>query len=508
MNFEKKLKTFDEATELVAALKKAEKRTVMSYGVFDILHPGIIRHLQMAKRQGDMLLVCVVANKQVRRGPERPIFDEALRLENAAAIEFVDYVCLVDEGDPYECVKKIKPDVFAKGESFEDRDKKTLKKLEREEKSVRDIGCHIYVTENVGSSTSIINQFLDLYSERTKKYLKIIREKYGAESIIEQLKGLKDMKVLVIGDGIIDEYHYCESMGRSSKVPLVVERFLSREVFAGGVFAAANHIAGLCGEVRMVSVLGDRNSEKNFILSRLAPNIKPEFFTRANSGTIVKKRFVEEYSGSKLFEICSLDKGYISQKEEAGILKYLNSEVHKYDLVLALDFGHGLFTEKIIACLGRKAKFLSVNAQTNSANSGFNMITKYGKVDFGCLTETEARLACHDEYGQIEGVIETLAHRIKARSLIMTRGNRGSIGYSRSEKGFDHTPALSSKVVDRVGAGDAFFSFAAPCAAKKMPLDLVSFVGNAAGAIAVQIVCNRESVKTKALYQFIHSLLS
>ena len=508
MKFLKKLKTTDEMAAIVRSLKKAGKKTVLSYGVFDIIHPGIIRHLRMAKGQGDVLIVCVIKNEDVRRGPERPVFDEALRLENAASIEFVDHVCLVSDKQPFECVRKIKPDIFVKGESLEKRDKATMKKLASEESALKAAGCSIFLTENVGSSTNIINQFLDLYSESTKKYLEKIKEKYGAGCIIEQLQGLKDMKVLVIGDGIIDEYHYCEAMGRSSKEPLVVERFLSKEAFAGGAFAAANHIAGLCGEVSLVSVLGDRDSRKEFIAKHLGANIRPEFFTRADSETIVKKRFIEKYSSKKLFEICYMDKGYISQKEEAGILKFLAANVHKYDMVLALDFGHGLFTDKIIDLLGKKAKFLAVNAQTNSANSGFNMITKYGKTDFGCLTETEARLACHDEYGEMEDVMVGLSRQIKAGSMILTRGNKGSMAYSSARAaGFEYAPALSSRVVDRVGAGDAFFSFAAPCAAKHMPLDLVSFIGNAAGALAVQIVCNREPVDVNRLLGFIRSLL-
>ncbi len=508
MKFSNKIKTMKEMAGILRALKKAGKKTVLSYGVFDIIHPGIIKHLRLAKGQGDVLVVCVIKNEDVRRGPERPIFDETLRLENAASMEFSDYVCLVGDREPYECVKKLKPDIFMKGESLAKRDQKTMRLLKREERGLEAAGCEICRTENVDSSTSIINQLLDLYSEPTKKYLKKIKKKYGAAHIIAQLKSLKKMKVLVIGDGIIDEYHYCESMGRSSKEPLVVERFLSKEAFAGGAFAAANHIAGLCGEVELLSVLGDRDTRREFLTKHLAANIRPSFFTRADSETIIKKRFLEQYTGKKLFEICHMDKGYISRKEEAVILKHLVSRVRGYDMVLALDFGHGLFTKNIIDLLGKKARFLALNVQTNSANSGFNMITKYRKADFGCLTEMEARLACHDEYGGMEDVMKRVSRQIKAGSVMLTRGNQGTMGYGSGRGGgFEYSPALASRIVDRVGAGDALFSFAAPCAARKMPLDLVSFVGNAAGALAVQIVCNREPVDVNRLFCFIRSLL-
>ena len=83
---------------------------------------------RLARSQGDALIVCVIKNEDVRRGPDRPVFDEALRLENAASLEFVDYVCLVSDKQPFECVRKIKPDIFVKGESLEKRDKGTVKK--------------------------------------------------------------------------------------------------------------------------------------------------------------------------------------------------------------------------------------------------------------------------------------------------------------------------------------------------------------------------------------------
>jgi sugar/nucleoside kinase (ribokinase family) len=61
--------------------------------------------------------------------------------------------------------------------------------------------------------------------------------------------------------------------------------------------------------------------------------------------------------------------------------------------------------------------------------------------------------------------------------------------------------------VDTIGAGDAFFAFTAPCFAVGMPLDLVSFIGNAVGALAVQIVGNKKSVEKYEALEFIHNLL-
>ncbi|HOI41548.1 MAG TPA: PfkB family carbohydrate kinase [Elusimicrobiales bacterium] len=373
-------------------------------------------------------------------------------------------------------------------------------------RTMKAAGCDLYVSDG-GHVPAIIAQFLGLYPPATRRYLAGIGSRYGADTITAALKALGKKRALVIGDGILDEYHYCESMGRSSKEPLVVQRYLNEEVFAGGAFAAANHIAELCGKVTLVSVLGDRDRRENFIRGRLGRNVRPRFFTRSGSQTILKKRFIEKYSGSKLFEICHMDKGYVSSREESAILAFLERELPRHDMALALDFGHGLFTGRIIRMLEKKAGFLAVNVQTNSANSGFNMITKYRRADFASITELEARLACHDEYGPTEGVLKSICSAIGSSLMLMTRGKHGSMGYS-PRHGFVTAPALASRVVDRVGAGDAFFSYAAPCAAAGLPPDLVSFVGNAAGAIAVQIVCNKEPVRSARLFELISSLLA
>jgi len=95
---------------------------------------------------------------------------------------------------------------------------------------------------------------------------------------------------------------------------------------------------------------------------------------------------------------------------------------------------------------------------------------------------------------------------MKCNQIITTRGNLGSMSYS-AEEGFHETPALSYRVIDAIGAGDAFFAFIAPCFAIGLSQDLVSFIGNAVGSIAVQIVCNREPVRYVDLIKFITRLL-
>ena len=63
------------------------------------------------------------------------------------------------------------------------------------------------------------------------------------------LQEISDYRVLVVGDGIIDEYCYVKPQGKSPKENIITNRILRTESFRGGVFAAAEHVRGFCAEV-------------------------------------------------------------------------------------------------------------------------------------------------------------------------------------------------------------------------------------------------------------------
>jgi rfaE bifunctional protein kinase chain/domain len=348
--------------------------------------------------------------------------------------------------------------------------------------------------------------FLDRYPVEIKNFLTSFNEKYDFSDICKHLDDLKGLKVLVVGDGIVDEYHYCESMGKSAKANIIVNRYLENEVFAGGAFAIANHVSSLCSEVQLVTLLGKENSREDFISKNLKPNVKAKFFFRGDGPTIVKKRYIHNYSNQKLFEVNFINDRFIDGDLEEEVLDYFESMVSQYDLVLVSDFGHGFITEKIFSSIEKSAKILAINTQTNAANAGYNLITKYHNPNYVCLDEAEIRLAAQQKHSDIEGIAQGIRESINAHYLIVTLGKRGSLGVNHEGK-VNKTPIFSTQVIDTIGAGDAFFAFTAPCFAQGLPLDLVSFIGNAVGALAVQIVCNKRAVEKDELLKFINTLL-
>jgi rfaE bifunctional protein kinase chain/domain len=365
----------------------------------------------------------------------------------------------------------------------------------------------IFETEGFSfSSSQIVNNFLNIYPDETKAFLRKFSQQYDFNCIVDKINSLNKLRVLIIGDGIIDEYHYCAPMGKATKSHLVVNKYLTHEVFNGGAFAIANHVAGICNSVELVTLLGRDDSREDFIVNNLKPNIKTKFFYREGAPTIVKKRYINEYLNQKLFEINYLVDDYISQDCEAAVIDYLQQQLSHYDVVLVSDFGHGFITKKMIRIIERLSRVLAVNTQRNAANEGYNLIVKYRAPHFICLDEPEARLATREKFSNIEVVIKTLSKMLNSQYLIITLGKNGSIGYKANHE-IVRTPIFSSKVIDTIGAGDAFFAFTAPCFSQGMPLDLISFIGNVVGAIAVQIVGNKRSVERHEMLEFVHTLL-
>lgn len=503
---ELKIVPIDELAGIVQKHKGKGKIVVQCHGVFDLLHPGHIRHLKTAKNMGDILIISLTKDRYVNKGPGRPAFNETLRAETLASLSDVDYVTISQTPSAVEAILKLKPNLYVKGEEYQDSRADITGGIAKEEQAVLSVGGKIAFTHEITfSSSRLLNNYFDVYPSKTKAFLQQFRQRYNADQIIGMLERLKNLKVLVLGETIIDEYHYCKPMGKSPKESIVSTRYLSEERFPGGTLAAANHIAGFAGHVELITCVGSDGAYKDLINTQLNKNIKAHLVATERP-TIIKRRFVDPAFLTKLFEISYLEEKPLAPPVEAELWSHIEPALKRCDVVVVTDYGHGMISAGLVQKLCAVAPYLAVNTQTNSANLGFNPITKYPKADFVCIDEPEIRLAMRLKFEPIEEVMLALQKQIAVKNFIVTRGHEGAIVYDQTS-GFFPIPVFSEKIVDRVGAGDAYFSVASLCAAAKLPMDLTGFIGNAAGAIAVTIVCNREPIAAVPLYKFIATLL-
>lgn len=502
-----KVKRLEELSRELSGHRSKNKKVVLCHGVFDLLHLGHIRYLKQAKQLGDILVVTLTPDRFVNKGPHRPAFNEQLRAETLAALDCVDYVAINQWPMAVETIRLLKPNLYVKGAEYQDPEKDCTDGIRLEEKAIRSVGGELVLVEDLTfSSSHLIKQFLPVFSKEVSDYLISFSERYRSDDVIRYLQAASELKVLVVGEAIIDEYHYCETIGKSSKEPILALKHFSLERFAGGTLAMANHAANFSNHVGLITLLGARNSEEDFIKKNLNPKIKTVFLTKADSPTIVKKRFIDNYFFSKMLELYEMNDDPLKPNENQNLCEKLEKELPKYDVVIVTDFGHGMITKEAVKVLTTQAKFLAVNAQSNAGNLGFHAISKYPRADYICLAEGEARLEARDRRGDLKEIVLELSKRLSCKKIMVTRGKVGCLSFSRKE-GFFEVPALAGEVVDRMGAGDAFLSLTAPVVAQGAPMEIAGFIGNAVGAQAVATVGHRSAIERIPLYKQIESLM-
>lgn len=495
---------------LIGILEK--KRTegsqiVHCHGVFDLLHIGHIRYFEEAATMGDILVVTLTPDRFVDKGPYRPAFTEDLRAEAVASLKIVDYVAINQWPTAEETLRSLKPDVYVKGAEFKNVRSDKTGKIQREKRVADEIGTRVAFTNDiVFSSSNLINRYLSNLPEEIDEYLNLFRMRHSLEEIESLFEKMKNLNVLVIGDTILDEYMYCEPMGKSTKDPVLTVKYQSGDMFAGGVLAVANHVAGFADRVTLVTVLGDQNPQEAFIRSQLSEKIEFHFETQKDAPTIVKRRFVDGYSFNKMFEVYEMDDSGLCSEKEQAMLSWLESNLEKYDLVIASDFGHGAISEKMVELLCRKAPYLAVNTQANSGNRGFHTITRYPRADYVCIAEHEIRLEMRKKNGSINPMMEKLSGMLGTRQFVVTRGRKGSIVMNGAIENVS-VPAFATNVVDRVGAGDTVLSVTSMASHLGASNEVLGFVGNAVGALAVGVIGNKKSIDSVNVTKFITSLM-
>jgi rfaE bifunctional protein kinase chain/domain/rfaE bifunctional protein nucleotidyltransferase chain/domain len=502
----RKIYDMPDLVKRIAELRARGLRVVHAHGVFDLLHPGHIRHLREARSFGNVLVVTITDDAHVNKGPHRPAFPEGLRAEAIAALEVVDFVAINHSATAVEAIDALKPDVYAKGPDYRAAGEDISGGIVAEQQAVAAHGGILGITDDITfSSSALINEYLPAYPSAVQNYLRDVRDQYSAKDIIAYLNLLQDMRVLVVGETILDEYVYCDQMGKSAKDPVLAMRYKSSETYAGGTLAIANHLSEFCKSVEIVTYLGSLDAQESFVRKNLKPKVRLNAIYKSNSPTIVKRRYVEASLGTKMFEVYVINDDDLDEVQEADLCSLLELRLPGADAVIASDFGHGLLTPTSKALLAERASFLAVNTQVNAANIRFHAISSYSRADYVCINEAELRLDARDRNSPVEKLITGLTKRVACDKFLVTQGQSG---VTYLENGIlSPAPSLATNVVDRIGSGDAVLALTSVCVASGMPAQIVAFIANVVGAQMVQIMGNRSSIGRVATYKFIEALL-
>ena len=501
----------ENVREIVEEQKKNGKKIILCHGVFDLVHPGHIIHFEEAKKMGDILVVSITASQYVRKGPGRPYFDDEMRLKFLSAIACIDYVMLSESYTVDDIIKLVEPDLYVKGEEYAKAEEDLTGKIQEEIALVRKHGGDIaYTTGQVFSSTRLINHALPALTEEVKEFTEKFSQHYSMEDIKGLTGHMEELKVLVVGDTIIDEYLYCNVQGLMTKDRGYSARYQYAEQYLGGTLAVARHLASFCEHVTLMSVIGMEEAIHIRILGELSNKMRVDMIYSSAFDTIIKRRYVtlneKREEVDKIFAINNLSTPMCIDNESLDKFKArLRNQISQYDAVILCDFGHGLIDQEVMEIIQEQAKFLALNCQTNSSNYGKNLITKYRRANVFALDQKELGLAFSDYHQGEEELLLRLSGHFRSPGWL-TQGSQGATSVEKQK--LIACPAFTLKVKDTIGAGDAFFALASLSVIAGAPMEVGTFMGNIAGALAANIVGNKDSVEKVNVLKYASTLLN
>ena len=476
-------------------------KIVLCQGCFDLIHVGHMKHFASAKEMGDILVVAVTSDKYVNKGPGRPYFNQDLRMEQLASLQVVDYIVLSDSLTAVDVIGKIRPDIFVKGAEYDDHSNDVTGNIGKEEEIVKRLGGEIrYTYDETFSSSEILNKIFNPLTPELRSF--IDSSNLGIVGIVSHLSRLKNLKVLVVGDTILDKYTFVQTTGMPSKQSVVSSRFLGEEVNYGGAIATARHMIQFCDNVELFTQVSASLSGE---ISGKIPGLELCVIPVLDEEVIVKERFLDDVN-RVLYRVDYGKDHYATEHinvVDSRLKMLLDTE--RFDIIVVNDFGHGLIGPSTVALLSGANTFLAVNTQTNSLNRGFNLITKYPAADYISIDLPEARLATGLRHEDAIVLAKEIGKRISCNLMSITHGKNGTMVFDKD--GEIRVPVFSTDVIDTTGAGDAYFGITSMLAQLGVSKEELGFVGNAVGSLTTRVLGNRSPIDATLLKKYIKALL-
>jgi rfaE bifunctional protein kinase chain/domain len=480
-----KIKTPQQLTELIGPRPRS-KRVIMCHGVFDVVHPGHLRHLVYAKSKADLLIASITADRHISKGTYRPHVPQDLRALNLAALEMVDYV-LIDANDkPLENLKLIQPDFFAKG--YEYSATALPERTQEEHDAIAAYGGEMIFTPGdiVYSSSRLISTSAPkLVTEK----LVSLMDGHGLtfESLSNTLDKFKGRRVHVVGDTIVDAFTQCAMIGGQTKTPTISVLYEETKKYVGGAAIVAQHLRAAGAEVTFSTVLGN-DADKDFVLEQLARSgVDCRAAIDQTRPTTNKNAIV--CAGTRLLKIDTLDNRSISDDIQSKLIRAI-TEVPTEAVVFA-DFRHGIFNRRTIPGLVAAIPAGAFKVADSQVASRWGNITEFEGFDLVTPNEREARFALGDQDSGVRPLASQLYDAAKCKTLILKLGDRGVLTCRSADHealdSFFIVDSFVDRVVDAVGAGDALLSYATLSMLTTQNEVIATILGSMAAAVECEV---------------------
>tara|TARA_B100000965_G_scaffold352826_1_gene328273 strand:- start:1071 stop:2624 length:1554 start_codon:yes stop_codon:yes gene_type:complete len=483
--YEFKLKTAEELEDLVGPFPR-DKKVIMCHGVFDVVHPGHVRHLAYARSKADILIASITADKHIKKGTYRPHVPERLRALNLAAFEMVDYVMIDTNAKPLENLATLQPDFFAKG--FEYTSGGLPAATQEEADIVEGYGGEMIFTPGdvIYSSSNLIE--LAAPNIQLEKLLALLHAHgLNFDDLRMALDKMKGFKVHVIGDTIVDSYTRTSLIGGQTKTPTFSVLYQGKDDYIGGAGIVAQHLRAAGAEVTFSTVLGN-DALADFAVSGLNDaGIKTNAIIDETRPTTNKNAIIA--GGYRLLKVDTLDNRSISEAILENLTRVINET--ETDAVVFSDFRHGIFNHWTVPKLTAALPADVYTVADSQVASRWGNITEFKNFDLVTPNEREARFALGDQDSTVGALAGALVDANACKLLILKLGDRGAFvsrpKTSGDEGNYFSVDSFARQVADAVGAGDALLSYATLAMMATGDEVIASILGSMAAACECEI---------------------
>ncbi len=311
--------------------------------------------------------------------------------------------------------------------------------------------------------------------KRMKAYLTLKR----ARSIINRFS---DVKVLVIGDLIMDHFIWGNVRRISPEAPVPVVEVTSESLLLGGSANVVNNIHSLGGRSLVTGVIGRDDDGKRLAGELRAMGVSTEgIVSDPERPTTIKTRIIAHNQQVVRFD--REKKDCVSEKSAARVLSYIKKAVRSADLVVISDYAKGLVTaplvEQTVAECRKAGKPVAVDPKVEH-------FAYYRGVTIVTPNNLEASLASGVEITDersLHRAGEVLFNRLGCEALLITRGEHGmSLFEPESET---HIPTVAKEVFDVSGAGDTVIGTLALAIAAGASFKEAAVLANFAAGVVV-----------------------
>jgi len=466
-----------QALEELRQLSKGGRDVVFVSGNFNVVHPGHLRLLRFAAECGDCLVVGV--NDDSAPGVTVP---ESLRLEGVNAISLVSHAFILRE--PAESfVRKLKPAIVVKGKEHENR-------INAESPVTASYGGKLLFSSGESSFSSLDllhREYFEANFSSIKKprdYPK--RHEFEVASLKADLAKMSGIRVLVVGDLIVDEYITCDPIGMSQEDPTIVVTPIEHKKFIGGAGIVAAHARGLGAEVQFFTITGADATAKFAEETLSGHGVRCEAFKDESRPTTLKQRYRAD--GKTLLRVSHLRQHDVPAEVAAKMLTAMRTAIADCDLLVFADFNYGCLPQPLVdelIAMGRQRGLTMV--ADSQASSQISDVSRFKDMTLITPTEREARLALRDPHSGLVVLAEALGAKARAKNVVVTLGSEGVLVNASDEARWktDRLPAFNTAAKDPAGAGDSFLTCAAMALCAGVDIWRAAYLGSLAAASQV-----------------------